>query len=122
MGSLEVIVNWREVLEHRHVEVMLVRVRIRRQEPVVDRIRMERVTRGRTAGLQLLPFIDKNISSKKDFSAPILFIFVLAFERGHKILRRTQTSSQISGVFEMKKVEVCFIGRMETGNSSNFLF
>ena len=121
MGSLEVIVDRREVLEHQYIEVTLLEVRICRQEPVVDRIQMERVARGRTAGLELLPFLDKNIYSKGDFSAPIPSIFVSAFERGHEILRSTQTLGQISGVFERKKVEVRFIDGMETGNSSNFL-
>ena len=67
---------------------------------------MERVARGRTAGLELLLFIDKNISSKGDFSAPIPSILVSAFERGHEILRSTQTSGRISGVFESKEGEV----------------
>ena len=120
MGSFEIVVDRGEVLEHWHVEVMLVDIRIRRQEPVVDRIRVEWVACGRTAGLELLPFIDKNISSKGDFSAPIPAILVSAFERGHEILQSTQTSSQISGVFERKNIEVRFIRRMETGNSSNF--
>ena len=40
MGSLEVGLNWREVLEHRHVEVMLISVRICRQEPQVYRIQI----------------------------------------------------------------------------------
>ena len=35
--------------------------------------------------------------------------------------RSTQASSQITGVFERKKVEVRFIGRMETCDPSNFL-
>ena len=42
MGSPEVIVDRREVLDQRYVEVMWVDVRIRRQEPVVDRIRWTR--------------------------------------------------------------------------------
>ena len=71
--------------------------------------------------IELLGFIHKDISSKGDFSTPTLCIFVSAFERGHEILRRTQTLSQISGVFDRKKVEVRFIVRMETGNCLNFL-
>ena len=121
MGSFEILVDLREVLEHRRVEVMLVDVGIRRQEPVVNRIRMERVACGRIAVLELLPFIHKDISSKGDWSTPIPSIFVSAFERGREMLRSTQALSQISGVFERKKVELRFIGRMETGNSSNFL-
>ena len=103
MGSFEVVRNRRELLEHRHFEVMSIGVRIHRQQPVVDRIPMRRVTCGRTAGLELLPFIDKEVSSKGDFSTPIPSFFVSAFERGHEILRSTQVSSQISGVFERKK-------------------
>ena len=86
MGSLEVIVDRREVLEHRYVKVMSVDVRIGRPKPVVDRIQMEQVARGRTGGCKLLPFIDKNICSKEDFSAPIPSLFVSAFGRGHEIL------------------------------------
>ena len=37
MGSFEVILNQREVLEHRHIAVMLIGVRICRQESVVNR-------------------------------------------------------------------------------------
>ena len=82
---------------------------------------MERVARGRAARLELLLFIENDIPSKGDFSAPIPSVFVSAFERGHEILRSTQTSGQISGVFEKENVEVLLIGRMEAGNSSNFL-
>ena len=89
MGSVEVIMDWREVLEHRYIEVVLVDVRIRRQELVVDRVRVERVARGRTAGVKLLPFIDENIPSERDFSVPMSSILVSAFERGHKIFRST---------------------------------
>ena len=121
MGSFEVIVNRREVLEHRHVEVMSIGVRIRRQESLVDRIQMKRVTCGRTVGLELLPFMDKDISSKGNLSTPIRSIFVSAFKRGHEILRSTQGSSQISSVFDRKKVEGRFIGQMETCDPSIFL-
>ena len=93
MGSFEVITDQREVLEHRYIEVMLVDVRIRQQEPVVDRVRMERVARGQTPGLGLLPLIDENIPSERDLSAPTPSILVSAFLRGHEISRGTQTSS-----------------------------
>ena len=76
MGSLELIVDRREVLEHRYVEVMFVDVRIRQQELMVDRIRMERAACGRTAGLELLPFIHKDIPSKGNRSTPIPSLFV----------------------------------------------
>ena len=98
MCSFEVIRDWREVLAprllgggefpeyfFRYIEVMLIDVRIRRQEPVVDRVRMEQVARGRAAGLQLLPFIDKNIPSERDPSPPMSSILVPAFERGHEV-------------------------------------
>ena len=109
-GSFEVVVNRPEVLEHRYVEVMSIGVQICWQESLVDRIWMKRVAGGRTVGLDLLPFMDKHISSKGHFSTPILSIFVSALERGHEILRSTQVWSQISGVFERKKVDACFIG------------
>ena len=121
MGSFEVVMNRREVLEERDVEVMPIDVRIRRQEPVVDRVWVERVARGRIAGLELLSFIDENIPSERDLSAPMSSIFVSAFERGHGAFRGTQTSNQISGVLERKEVDVLLIGRMKAGNSSNFL-
>ena len=121
MGSFEVIMDRREVLEHRYIEVMLVDARICRQEPVVDRIWMERVARGRTAGLELLPFFNKNISSKRDLLAPMPSILVFAFKWGHEIFGSNQTSRQISGFLDRKKVDVLFIGRMKTGNASNFL-
>ena len=121
MGSFEVIMDRREVLEHRYIEVVLVDVSIRRQEPLVERVRVERVARGLTAGFELLPFIDENIPSERDLSAPMLSILVSALERGHEIFQSTQTPSQISGVRERKKVDVLLIGRMKTGNSSNFL-
>ena len=57
MGSLEVIVDRREVLEERDVKVVLVDVRLCRQKPVVDMVRVERVTRRRVVGLDPLPFI-----------------------------------------------------------------
>ena len=51
----------------------------------------------------------------------MLSIFVSAFERGHEILRSIETSNQIGGVLERKKLDVLLIRRMRTGNSSNFL-
>ena len=46
MGSFEIVMDGREVLEERDVQVMPIDVRICRQEPVVDRVREERVARG----------------------------------------------------------------------------
>ena len=121
MGSFEVVMDGREVLEERHVEVMPIDVQICRQEPGVDRVRVERVARGRIARLQLFPFIDENIPSERDLSTPMPSIFISAFERGHKVFRGTQTSTKISGVLERKEVDGLLIGRMKAGNSSNFL-
>ena len=45
MGSLEIIMDWLEVLEERDVEVVLIGVRLCRQKPVVDGVQVERVTR-----------------------------------------------------------------------------
>ena len=87
MGSSEVVLNRRKVLEHRHAEVMSI------EESPADRIRMKRVTCERTAGFKLLPFIDKDIFSEGNFLTPIPSIFVSALERGHEILRSTQASS-----------------------------
>ena len=42
MGSLKVSLNQPEELEHRHIEVMLISVRIFRQESLVERILMKR--------------------------------------------------------------------------------
>ena len=120
MGSFEVVMDRREVLEKRDIEVMPVDVRIRRQERVVDRVRVERVIRGRIAGLELLLFIGGNIPSEFDRSTPTTPIFVSAFEGGHEVFRGTQTSNQISSVLERKEVDVLLTGRVKAGNSSNF--
>ena len=114
MGSLVVGLTPREVLEHRQVELMSVSVGIRQQESLVNRIPMKRVARGQTAGLELLSLSDINISSKRNFSTPVLPVFISAFPGGHEILRSSQASSQIGGVFERKKVDVPFVGRWKT--------
>ena len=66
MGSLEVIMDWREVLEERDVEVMLIGVLLCRQKLVVDVVRAERVTGRRVGGLDLLSFISIDIPSELD--------------------------------------------------------
>ena len=76
MGSFEVVMDRREVLEEPDVEVVLIDVAIRRQTPVLDRVRVERVTRRRDAGLELLPLIGKNIPSEFDHSMPTSSILV----------------------------------------------
>ena len=82
---------------------------------------MERVTRGRVAGLELLPFIGENIPSEFDRSTPTSSILVSAFEGGNEVFRGTQASNQISGVRERKEVDVLLTGRVKAANSSNFL-
>ena len=121
MGSFEVVMNRRDVLEERDVEVVPIDFRIRRQEPVVDRVRLERVTRGRIAGLALPPFIGENIPSEFDRSTPTSFILVSAFEGGHEVFQGTQMSNKVSGVHERKEVDVLLTGPVKAGNSSNFL-
>ena len=80
MGSFEVVMDRREVLEEPDVEAVPIDVRIRQQEPVVDRVRLERVGRERIAGLKLLPFIDENTPSERKRSTAMSSIFVSAFE------------------------------------------
>ena len=121
MGSREVIMDRREVLEERDVEVVLVDVRICRQKRVVDRVRVERVTRRRVVRLDLLPFSAVDIPSDLDRPTPTLSIFVSAFEGGHEVFRGTHASNQISGVHERKEVGVLLTGRVKASNSSDFL-
>ena len=64
MCSLEIIMDPRVVLEEREVEVVLIGVRLCRQKPVVDGIRVERVTRRRVGFLDLIPFISIDIHSR----------------------------------------------------------
>ena len=121
MGSLEVVMDRREVLEERDFEVVPIDVQISRQKPVVDRVRVERVTRRKVAGLELLPFIGVDIPSEFDHWTPTSFIFVSAFEGGHEVFRGTHASDQISGVQETKEVDVLLTGRVKASNSSNVL-
>ena len=95
MGSLEVIMDRREVLEERDIKVVLVDVRLCRQKLVVDRVWMERVTRRRVVGLDLLPFISVDIPSELDCSTPTSSTFVSGFEGGHEVFRGTHASIQI---------------------------
>ena len=121
MGSLEVIMDRREVLEEREVKVALVEVRLSRQKPVVDRVRVERVTRRRVVGLDLLPFISVDIPSELDRSTPMSSTFVSGFEGGHEAFRGTHASNQFGGVHERKEVDVLLTGRVKASNSSDFL-
>ena len=77
MDSLEIIMERREVLEERDVEMVLIGVRLFRQKPVVHGVRVERVTRRQVSRLDLLPFISIDIPSELDRSTPTLSTFVL---------------------------------------------
>ena len=66
MCSLDIIMGRPEVLEERDVEVVLISIRLCRQKPVVDGVRVERVTRRRVIFLDLLPFISIDIPSELD--------------------------------------------------------
>ena len=80
---------------------------------------MERVTRGRVARLEPLPFIGVNIPSEFDRSTQTSSILVSAFKGRHEVFRGTQAWNQISGVHERKEVDVLLTGRVKAGNSSN---
>ena len=122
MGNFKVGLNRRRVLEHRHMEVMRISARIRQQESLVDRIRMRRVARDRTAGLEVLSLVDIKISSIRNLSTPVLSLFIYAFPGGHEILRSSQASIQVGGVFERKKVDIPFVGCWEACEPLDFLF
>ena len=80
---------------------MLVDVRLCRQKPVVDRVRLERVTRRRVVGLDLLPFISVDIPSELDRSTPTSSTFVSGFEGGPEVFRvpmhRTNLAASTKG-------------------------
>ena len=121
MGSLEIIMDWREVLEERDVEVVLIGVRLCRQKPVVDGVRVERVTGRRVHRLDLLPFISRDIPSELDRSMPTSSIFVSGLKGGHEVFRGTHASNQIGGVHERKEVDILLTGRVKASNSSDCL-
>ena len=121
MGSLEVIMGRREVLEERDVEVVLIDVQVCWQKPVVDRVWIGRVTRKRVVGLDLLPFIGVDIPSELDRPTPTSSIFVSTFEGGHEVFRGTHASNQIGSVHKRKEVDVLLTGRVKASNSSDFL-
>ena len=121
MCSLEIIMDWREVLEERDVEVVLIGVRLCRQKPVVDGVGVERVTRRRVGFLDLLPFISVDIPSELDRSTPTLSTFVSGLVGGHEVFRGTQASNQIGGGHERKEVDILFTGRVKGSNSSECL-
>ena len=101
MGSLEVGPNRQEELEHGHIEVMLISVQIWRQEPLVERIRMKRVARGRLAGLKLLSCVDIHICSIRNLSSPVLPPAVVSTSQwGLEVLRSSWAPSKICTVFK----------------------
>ena len=121
IGSLQVIMDRRELLEERDVEEVLVDVQICRQKPVVARVQVERVTRRQVVGLNLLPFIGVDIPSQLDRLMPTSSIFVSAFKGGHEVFRGTHASNHIGGVHGRKEVDVLLTGRVKASNSSDFL-
>ena len=88
---------------------------------MVDRVRVERVTRRRVVGIDLLPFISVGIPSELDRSTPTSSIFVSAFEGGLEVFRGTHASNQISGVHERKEVDVLLTVGVKATDSSVFL-
>ena len=121
MGSLEVIMDRREVLEERDVEVVLIDVRLCQQKLVVDGVRLERVTRRRVGGLDLPPFISIDIPSELERSTPMSSTFVSGFERGHEVFGGTRASNRICCVYERKEADLLLTGRVKASNSSDCL-
>ena len=121
MGSLEIIMDRREVLEERDVEVVLIGVRLCRHKPVIDGVRVERVTRRRVGGLDLLPFISIDIPSELDRSTLTSSTFVSGLNGGHEVFRGTHASNQIGGVHERKEVDILLTGEVKGSNSSDCL-
>ena len=117
MGSLEVVMDRREVLEEIDVEVVQIEVLICRQKPVVDRVQLEQVTRRRVARLHLPRFIGVDIPSELDRSTLTSSIFVSVFEGGHEVLGGTHASNRIGGVHERKEIDVLLTGRVKASNS-----
>ena len=108
--SLEVDLNRREELEHRHIKVMLIDVRILRQEPEAVKIRMKRVARGRTAGFKLVWFVDIHISSIGDLSAPVITtVLIRTLPGGHEVLQSSHTLGKICTIFERKKADILLV-------------
>ena len=81
MGSLEVIIDRLEVLQELDVEVVLLDFRLCGQKPVVDRVRVERVTRRQLVGPDILQFISVDIPSELDRSTPTRSTFLSGISR-----------------------------------------
>ena len=82
---------------------------------------MERVTRRRVGGLDLLPFISIDIPSELDLSVPTSSTFVSGLEVGHEVFQGTHASNQFGGVHERKEVDILLTGRPKGSNSSDCL-
>ena len=107
MSSLEVSLNWQEKFEHRHVEVVSVNARIWRQATVFEKIPMKRITGGRTAGFELLSFVDIHMSSKGNRWAPVSPQGIIyTFSGGDKVLLSSKTSDDISTIFRGEKAGI----------------
>ena len=52
---------------------------------------------------------------------PVLSVVSSPFPGGHGILQRSLALNQIGGVFEKKKVQVPFVGRMKACDPPNFV-
>ena len=109
MCSLKVFVDRREVLEERNVEVVLIGIRLHRQEPVIEGVRVERVPRRRVGLLDLLPFVSIDVPWKPHRPTPTLSILVSGLVGGHEVCRGTQASNQIGGIHEREKIDILFI-------------
>ena len=109
MCSLKVFLDRREVLEERNVEVVLIGIRLHRQEPEIEGVRVERVARRRVGLLDLLPFVSIDVPSKLDRPTATLSILVSGLVGGHEVRRGTQASNQIGGIHERENIDILFI-------------
>ena len=101
--------------------MVLIDVRLCRQKPVVDGVRVERVTRRQVGGLDLFPFMSIAIPSELDRSTPTSSTFVSGFVGGHEVCQGTRASNQIGGVQEREEVDILLTGRVKASNSSDCL-
>ena len=73
---------------------------------------MKRVARGRTAGSELLSFVDILISSIRNLPVPVLPMIVIpTFPGGHQLLQSYQMSDKMCTIFERKKADTAFVRR-----------
>ena len=90
--------------------MVLIGIRLHRQEPVIEGVRVERVARRRVGFLDLLPFVSIDVPSKLDRSTPTSSILVSGLEGGHEVCRGTQASNQFGGIHERENIGILFIG------------